>query len=78
MAPHIVSWGPGWNEVKISPAVSSAGTPSVIPIESLISDLCKKSPIIPDAWRARTPEPGASSLVGVRTGESDTPDGSRQ
>jgi hypothetical protein len=79
MAPHIVSWGPGWNEVKISqaPIVSSADTLSVIPIESLLSDPCTKPPIILDAWRARTLQPGASFL-GVGTGESETPDGSRQ
>jgi len=51
MAPHIFSWG-GY-EVKISPVVSSAGTPPIIPIESFLSDPCTKSPIIPEASTAR-------------------------
>jgi hypothetical protein len=75
MAPHIVSCGPG---VSGSPIVSSAGTPSVVPIESLLSDPYTKSPITPDAWRARTSERGArpatlASFLGVGTGESETP-----
>jgi hypothetical protein len=76
MAPHIVSWG-----VSGSPIVSSAGTPSVVPIESLLSDPYTKSPITPEAWRARA-EPGARppSFLGVGAGESETPlaDGPRQ
>jgi len=76
MAPHIVSWG--WNEVKNSPVISSPATPSVVPIESLLSDPYAKSPIIPEASRARTTEPAArpASFLGVGTGESETPDGS--
>ena len=78
MSPHsIFSWGPGWNEVKI---VRSAGAPSVVPIESLVSDPSTKSPNNSDAWRARTTEPGATpaSLLGEGTSECETPEDSFQ
>ncbi|KAI9465234.1 hypothetical protein BJY52DRAFT_672786 [Lactarius psammicola] len=79
MTPRIVSWGPGWNEVKISPLVSGAGTPCVIPIESLLPDPCTKSPIIPEPLGACAIEPGArpANFPGVGMDGSETPDGSR-
>ncbi len=75
MAPHIISWG--GNEVKISPVVSSPGTPSVVPVEPLLPLM--KSPIMPETSRARTRARPASFLgfLGMGTGESETPDGSR-
>ncbi|KAH9051021.1 hypothetical protein EDB83DRAFT_1360934 [Lactarius deliciosus] len=73
MAPHIVSWG--WNEVKISPVVSNGGTPSVVPIESLLSDLNAKSPITPEASTTESAATPASFL-GVEACGSRTPDGS--
>ena len=76
MAPHIVSW----NDVKFSPVVSSSSTPSVVPIESLLSAPSAKSPIIPETSRARA-TPGAqptSFFLGMGAGESETLDGSQQ
>ncbi|KAH9032571.1 hypothetical protein EDB85DRAFT_1202041 [Lactarius pseudohatsudake] len=77
MAPHIVSWG--WNGVKTSPVASSPG-PSVVPIESLLSDPATKTPIIPEASGAHTTEPAARpmSFLGVGTDGSETSDGSRR
>ncbi|KAH8996881.1 hypothetical protein EDB92DRAFT_1539508 [Lactarius akahatsu] len=74
MAPHIVSWG--WNEVKIAPVVTNGGTPSVVPIESLLSDPNAKSPIIIEASTTESAATPASFL-GVETCGSTTPDGSR-
>ena len=70
MAPHMVSWG-------LSPAVSSAASSSVVPIESLLSDQYTKSTITPEAWRARTTESGAGPASFLRGG-SEPPDGSHQ
>ncbi|KAI9441583.1 hypothetical protein H4582DRAFT_1849224 [Lactarius indigo] len=77
MAPHMVSWG--WNEVNISPIVSSRDAPSVVPIESLLSDPNAKSPINPEASRIRSAEPTArpASFLGVETCRSETPDDER-
>jgi hypothetical protein len=75
MAPPIVSW----NEMKLSPAVTLSSTPSIVPIESLLSNPYTNSPIIPEASRART-TPGAqpASFLGTGADESETQDGSRQ
>ncbi|KAF8270203.1 hypothetical protein EI94DRAFT_1723356 [Lactarius quietus] len=74
MAPHIVSW-------RDSPIVSSAApsslSSSVVPIESLLSDPYTKSPIIPEAWRARTTDPGVRP-ANFPSGGSETSDGPRQ
>lgn len=69
MAPHIVSW----NDVKISPLVSSSSTPSVVPIESLLSTPYAKLPSIPEASPARS-TPGAQSASYLGAGENESPD----
>jgi len=75
MAPHIVSW----NDVKVSPVVSSSSTPSVVPIESLLSTPYAKTPLIPEASRAHaTLGAQSASYLGVGSGENETLDGSRQ
>jgi hypothetical protein len=75
MAPRIVSW----NDVKISPVVSSSSTPSVVPIESLLSTPFAKFPSIPEASRTRaTPGAQSASFMGAGAGENESLDGLRQ
>ena len=60
----------------LSPVVSSAGTPSVVPIESLLSDPHEKPPFSPEASMIRLIGPGTghASFLAMGSCESETPD----
>lgn len=74
MAPFV-----SWKEMKLSPVVTLPSTPSVVPIESLLSTPYAKSPSIPESSRARTTSgTQPPSFLGVDVDESETRDGSRQ
>jgi hypothetical protein len=56
--------------------VSRAGTASVVPIESLLSDLYVEPPFAPEVSRIRFTQSGvrSASFLGMGSSESETPD----
>lgn len=77
MTPHIVSWGRNEDLERITPT----GTASVVSFESLLSapHTNQNSSIVPGASRARLTGPRSrpASFLGIESGGSETPTGSR-
>lgn len=61
---------------RLSPVVSSAGTTSVVPIESLLSDPYENPPFSPEASRIHLIGPGIrrANFLAMGSSESETPD----